>query len=454
MTVIQEDTEFVSGDIALGATKKEKRQEKSFCLERLGEAFTQPTTTSIACIMASSSSSGAEGPPPPPNYWKTAASLASLDIEELDAGMALGDNLADVVQNLCGRGLPPPGLGGRARVPERAVDPPAVRMAKPTADGRRRVFGRRYENRAKSFKSLTPSTVDELVTKAGSALASFYGEHASTFFDGASNVSMRMEVASVLSTQATTNSNSEAAGINLAIMFPDATRLGEPDWEAINRAAPEQLHDVVRKAGRWREITKNLQLMLSTYTENQMEAIRSMDATAARNALQQLRGMGSGAKTVDCMLLYALRLVAFPRDVHVGRKARRMGWLKSAGSSPEDEFYGWTTGCASTAKEEQQIRRALDAWTAGLARSSAEYELKYKLILKLHVLMAVVDFLCTAQKPNCRVCPMRSAGLCQFGCLLHGRVKRTRDGELEYEGLQDEQDGALFGDDDDDDDDE
>ena len=41
---------------------------------------------------------------------------------------------------------------------------------------------------------------------------------------------------------------------------------------------------------------------------------------------------------VDCMLLYALSLIANPKDVHVGRKTRRIGWLKRCGSSPDEKL--------------------------------------------------------------------------------------------------------------------
>ena len=110
-----------------------------------------------------------------------------------------------------------------------------------------------------------------------------------------------------------------------------------PTWEAVVGGGVEALEDAVRPAGlaptkarRILEILGTVRRDFGGYTITPLEE-RGRDGV--REYLTALPGVG--AKTAACVLLFDMKLPAFPVDTHVSRVCRRVGFVPER-TSAED----------------------------------------------------------------------------------------------------------------------
>ena len=125
-------------------------------------------------------------------------------------------------------------------------------------------------------------------------------------------------ICTVLS-QNTNDRNRDSAFSNLKANFPA--------WEDVVKAGPEKLEEVIRTAGlahtkaqRIITILQKIHADFRGYSIKQLAALPREKITAYLRALP-----GVGAKTVACVLLFDMKIKAFPVDTHVSRVARRVG---------------------------------------------------------------------------------------------------------------------------------
>ncbi len=100
-----------------------------------------------------------------------------------------------------------------------------------------------------------------------------------------------------------------------------------PDWQSIAAALPEHLEQALQPGGLQRVKARRIQEILSRVYEQRgsydLDHLGEMDLAAARDELSDIKGLG--AKSVNCILLFSLRLEAFPVDTHVYRVLHRLG---------------------------------------------------------------------------------------------------------------------------------
>ena len=114
-----------------------------------------------------------------------------------------------------------------------------------------------------------------------------------------------------------------------ASSFPAFTRLLEryPNWEAVAHAPPEELADVIRKAGLANQKARSIQGALREIHERvgdySLEPLRGMPLLEARAWLMSLPGVGP--KTASIVLCFCFGMGAIPVDTHVFRVSRRLG---------------------------------------------------------------------------------------------------------------------------------
>lgn len=129
--------------------------------------------------------------------------------------------------------------------------------------------------------------------------------------------------------QNTNDKNRDAAFTNLKANFPD--------WQSLVDAGAENLEAVIRTAGlahtKAQRIITILQKIHADFGEY---SLRKLSGLGREEICSYLRAFpGVGAKTVACVLLFDMKIKAFPVDTHVSRVARRVG-LVPAKYSPEE----------------------------------------------------------------------------------------------------------------------
>lgn len=129
--------------------------------------------------------------------------------------------------------------------------------------------------------------------------------------------------------QNTNDRNRDSAYASLKAEFPS--------WDMVMEAGAEQLEGVIRTAGlahtKAGRIITILGRVHSDFGEYSLWELSNWDTKRIREYLLALPGVG--AKTVACVLLFDLKVKAFPVDTHVSRVARRTG-IASAKFSPEE----------------------------------------------------------------------------------------------------------------------
>ena len=129
--------------------------------------------------------------------------------------------------------------------------------------------------------------------------------------------------------QNTNDKNRDSAYSSLKARFPD--------WQSVIDAGAEELESVIRTAGlahtKAQRIITILQKIHSDFGEY---SLHKLSGLGREEISLYLRGLpGVGAKTVACVLLFDLKLKAFPVDTHVARVSRRVGLIPEK-YSPEE----------------------------------------------------------------------------------------------------------------------
>ena len=108
-------------------------------------------------------------------------------------------------------------------------------------------------------------------------------------------------------------------------------------WESVVDAGAETLEGVIRTAGlahtkaqRIITILERVHADFGEYSLRRLSGLGREDISAYLRAFP-----GVGAKTVACVLLFDLKMKAFPVDTHVSRVARRVGIVPEKFSAEE-----------------------------------------------------------------------------------------------------------------------
>ena len=135
-------------------------------------------------------------------------------------------------------------------------------------------------------------------------------------------------ICTVLS-QNTNDKNRDSAFASLKANFPA--------WEDVVKAGPEKLEEVIRTAGLAHTKAQRIITILQRVHEDFCGySIKQLAALPREEIAAYLRALpGVGAKTVACVLLFDLKIKAFPVDTHVSRVARRVGLVPAKFSAEE-----------------------------------------------------------------------------------------------------------------------
>ena len=110
-----------------------------------------------------------------------------------------------------------------------------------------------------------------------------------------------------------------------------------PDWQSVVDAGAEKLEKVIRTAGlahtKAGRIITILEKIHSDFGEYSIKKLAELDRQKISEYLRALPGVG--AKTVACVLLFDMKIKAFPVDTHVSRVARRLGLVNEKASAEE-----------------------------------------------------------------------------------------------------------------------
>jgi len=180
-------------------------------------------------------------------------------------------------------------------------------------------------------------------------------------------------IATVLS-QHTSDVNSERAYAQLVRTFPT--------WEAVRDAPVAMVAGAIRQGGLAQVKAERIQLILRELSAQLDGAPLSLDAIARlslEEALAYLQTLpGVGPKTAACVLLFSLGQPAFPVDTHVWRVTRRLGLIGSKESA-----------------------EAAHTSLLRLIPPSQRHTMHINLIRHGRTI-------CSARRPKCSTCPLRS----------------------------------------------
>ncbi len=201
--------------------------------------------------------------------------------------------------------------------------------------------------------------------------------------------------------QHTSDINSERA-------FQDLRRR-YPTWEAVRQAPVADVGDAIRSGGLAARKAPRIQAALDHVLSNGTEAewsraLKTLPLAEAKARLMALPGVGP--KTAACVLLFACGRPALPVDTHVYRVSKRLGLIKPG-------------------------------VTAEQAHDRIEKLLNPEDVYSFHVnMIAHGRQVCTARKPRCELCPLRSR--CAFA---QGKAGSRRTDSLRPAGELKDHDG-------------
>lgn len=133
-----------------------------------------------------------------------------------------------------------------------------------------------------------------------------------------------------------------------------ALKRAYPVWEDVMDAPPKKVADIIRSGGladmKAQRIIDALNFIHECRGELNLEFLRQTSPTEADSWLAQMKGVGP--KTRGIILLFALKMPAFPVDTHIHRVSRRIGLIgpkvtregaqkELARLVPETEFYNF-----------------------------------------------------------------------------------------------------------------
>ena len=110
-----------------------------------------------------------------------------------------------------------------------------------------------------------------------------------------------------------------------------------PEWRDVAEAGVKELENTVRTAGlahpKAGRIINILNIIHEDFGEYSLKKLATERPEIVREYLRALPGVG--AKTVACVMLFDMKMPAFPVDTHVTRVSKRVGVAPSS-TSPED----------------------------------------------------------------------------------------------------------------------
>ncbi|MBR1671370.1 MAG: endonuclease III [Fretibacterium sp.] len=113
-----------------------------------------------------------------------------------------------------------------------------------------------------------------------------------------------------------------------------------PTWASVAEAGVEALEDAVRPAGlaptKARRILEILETVRRDFGGYSIAPLEARGRDGVREYLTALPGVG--AKTAACVLLFDMKLPAFPVDTHVGRVCRRIGFVPEKTAAEDISF--------------------------------------------------------------------------------------------------------------------
>ena len=129
------------------------------------------------------------------------------------------------------------------------------------------------------------------------------------------------ELVLTILSQNTSDTNSRRAYTSLVETFDT--------WDSLLKADTEEIASAIRSGGladvKAKYIKNALQALKKETTDFNLSFLVDMTVDSARKWLIQLPGVGM--KTASCVLLFSLRMPAFPVDTHVYRVAGRLGLI-------------------------------------------------------------------------------------------------------------------------------
>ena len=134
--------------------------------------------------------------------------------------------------------------------------------------------------------------------------------------------------------QNTNDRNRDSAFTNLKSLYPA--------WPDVIKAGHVKLEDAVRSAGLARtkagRIIEILKIIHKDFGEYSLKKLEKRESDYIREYLRALPGVG--AKTVACVMLFDMKIPAFPVDTHITRISKRTG-IADEKNSPEEisEFF-------------------------------------------------------------------------------------------------------------------
>ena len=129
--------------------------------------------------------------------------------------------------------------------------------------------------------------------------------------------------------QNTNDKNRDAAFTKLKTLYPA--------WPDVIQAGRAKLEDAVRSAGlahtKAGRIINILNIIHEDFGEYSLEKLARENSGTIREYLRALPGVG--AKTVACVMLFDMKMPAFPVDTHITRISKRVG-VAPEKTSPEE----------------------------------------------------------------------------------------------------------------------
>jgi len=162
-----------------------------------------------------------------------------------------------------------------------------------------------------------------------SALTRIYGRHEVEYEENPIDTL----VETILS-QNTTDKNSHQAYRSLRVSYPR--------WEKMLGADPHEVARIIRSGGladiKARRILDALRFIEAERGKLDLDFLRNMAPSEADSWLARMKGVGP--KTRSIVLLFSLRMPAFPVDTHIHRVTRRLGLIgpKTDRESAQDEL--------------------------------------------------------------------------------------------------------------------
>ena len=184
--------------------------------------------------------------------------------------------------------------------------------------------------------------------------------------------------------QNTNDKNRDAAFKRLKNKFPAWDELAERQAQAMRGL--RELEDAIRPAGlaptKSRRILDILEIIKKDFGEYSIKELANRERNEIRKYLTSLPGVG--AKTAACVMMFDLKVPAFPVDTHISRIAKRIGLV------PENMT---AENISLMFEDETEPERYLGGHVNMIEHGRA---------------------LCTARKANCDNCPLSGLDLCKF----------------------------------------